>query len=468
MDSAPTKASLPKDPLSGISIAEFARRLRRGESTIEATVRDYLARIEALDPRLGAFEFVAADSALKSASALDGLLAAGCDLGPLMGVPIGIKDLFAVNGTPVTAGSRMDIADLVGNEGSFVKLLRKAGCVILGKTKTVEFAYGAAGTNTVRGTPWNPWDAEVHRAPGGSSSGSAVAVAAGLCAFAIGSDTGGSVRLPAALCGLFGLKTTVGLWPTDGVFPLSPTLDSIGLLTRSAQDGAIAFATLTGSAVPAPASLHALRLGRPVDFFFDDLDPAVAQCTESAITLLKEGGAAAIDVQVTNMRERETLFPTLLAPELIATLGQGRFEAGRHLMDPVVAARAARGMQVAASDYVKMLRRHQELKLIALTEMNGMDGWITPTTALLPVPITEFAGVERGLQMTAAMSRNSQPMNMFGQCGTTTPIHALGAPLPVGLQLSCRPFEEKNALSIALAFEERIGLPSAPELSGFL
>jgi aspartyl-tRNA(Asn)/glutamyl-tRNA(Gln) amidotransferase subunit A len=467
MSAAPTAAGLPRDPLSGIAIAEFARRLRRGEATIEATVRAYLARIEALDARLGAFEFVAGDSALKSAGALDRLLAAGCDLGPLMGLPIGVKDLFAVDGMPVTAGSRMDIADLVGPEGSFVKLLRKLGCVILGKTKTVEFASGA-GTNSVRGTPWNPWDAKTHRAPGGSSSGSAVAVAGGLCALAIGTDTGGSVRLPAALCGLFGLKTTVGLWPTDGVFALSPTLDSIGLLTRSAADGALAFATLTGRPVPGAASLRALRLGKPTEYIFDDLDPAVAQCTDAALRLLSASGAAIVDIEASHMRERETLFPILLPSELIATLGRERFEAGRHLMDPLVATRAARGLAVAAPDYVRMLRRHEELKKIALSRMNGLDGWIAPTTPLLPAPISEFAGVDRGLQMTAALSRNSQPMNMFGQCGTTTPIHALGAPLPVGLQLSCRPFDEDNALAIALAIEERVGLPSPPDLSDFL
>jgi aspartyl-tRNA(Asn)/glutamyl-tRNA(Gln) amidotransferase subunit A len=468
MGTAGTKTAPPKDPLTGISIAEFGRQLRRGELTIEATVQDYLIRIDTLDTRLGAFEFVAADSALESASALDRLLAAGCDLGPLMGVPIGIKDLFAVTGTPVTAGSRVDIADLVGAEGSFVKLLRRAGCVILGKTKTVEFAYGAAGTNSVRGTPWNPWDSQVHRAPGGSSSGSAVAVAAGLCAFAIGSDTGGSVRLPASLCGIFGLKTTVGLWPTDGVFPLSPTLDSIGLLTRSAEDAAIAFAVLTGRPIPTAASLRALRLGLPEEFFFDELDPTVAQCIDATMALLKESCAAITRIQATNMRERESLFPILLSSELVATLGRERFEAGRHLMDPVVAARAARGLEVAAVDYVRMLRRHQELKRIALTQMDGLDGWITPTTALLPIPISEFTGVDRGLQMTAATSRNSQPMNMFGQCGTSTPINSLGAHLPVGLQVSCRPFEEDHALAVALALEQRIGRPTAPDLSEFL
>jgi aspartyl-tRNA(Asn)/glutamyl-tRNA(Gln) amidotransferase subunit A len=166
----------------------------RTSRLLRRTVASYLAGIEQLDPKLGAYGHVNATRALDAARALDDLLAAGVDLGPLMGVPVAVKDLFAVDGTPTTAGSDLDVAELIGSDGSFVKGLRRAGCVILGKTKTVEFAFGAVGTNSVRGTPWNPADAQVHRIPGGSSSGSAVAVAAGLCAFAIGTDTGGSVR----------------------------------------------------------------------------------------------------------------------------------------------------------------------------------------------------------------------------------------------------------------------------------
>lgn len=237
--------TLAADPFDGCGLDEFGRRLRAGESSTTNVTRAYLSRIDALDPKLGAFEYVAADAALQQARAIDALLASGVDLGPLMGVPIAVKDLFAIKGMPVTAGSRMPLNDTIGAEGPFVKVLKRAGCIILGTTKTVECAFGAAGINSVRGTPWNPWDARTHRLPGGSSSGSAVAVAAGLCAFAIGTDTGGSVRVPAALCGIFGLKTTVGLWPTQGVFPLSRTLDSIGLLTRDAGDAASALAALT-------------------------------------------------------------------------------------------------------------------------------------------------------------------------------------------------------------------------------
>ena len=172
---------LPTDPFEPSGIMGFAERLRRGETTAEAATSAYLARIETLDPWLGAFEYVAWEQALASARALDELLAAGTDLGPLMGVPVAIKGLFAVDGTPTTAGSNLDVTEVVGPEGDFVKMLKRAGCVILGKTKTDEFALGTLGFNPSRGTPWNPWDAEAHRAPGGSSSGSAVAAVAGLC-----------------------------------------------------------------------------------------------------------------------------------------------------------------------------------------------------------------------------------------------------------------------------------------------
>ena len=306
------KVDLPPDPLCEITLAEFGSRLRRGALTIEEVTKAYLARIKRIDPRLGTYEFIATEPALRQAKALDQLLAAGTDLGPLMGVPVAIKDVFAVEGMPTAAGSQLDIAELIGTEGAFVQRLKRAGCVILGKTKTVEFAFGAAGINSVRGTPWNPWDPKIHRAPGGSSSGSAVAVATGLCAFAIGTDTGGSIRLPASFCGVFGLKATAGLWPADGIFPLAPALDSIGLLTRSAADAALAFATLAERLLPEPASFQGRRLGRVTGYLEERLDPRVLRCYEMAVDLLRQDGANVIDIEVPEAAERETIFPTLL------------------------------------------------------------------------------------------------------------------------------------------------------------
>jgi aspartyl-tRNA(Asn)/glutamyl-tRNA(Gln) amidotransferase subunit A len=460
--------TLAADPLDGLSIADYGRWLRSGRTTVTATVKAYLGRIERLDGRLGAYEFVAADGALAVATALDAMLRAGADLGPLMGVPVAVKDLLAVEGMPTTAGSNVEVGDLIGREGSFIRTLKRAGAVILGKAKTVEFALGAVGTNSVRGTPWNPHDADVQRIPGGSSSGPAVAVAAGLCGFAIGSDTGGSVRMPAALCGVFGLKTTVGLWPVDGVFPLSPTLDSLGLITRSAADASTIFHALIDLPEAAPATVAGLRLGKPRSYFYDGLDPAVASCTEAALARLAAAGAQVIEIEVPEAAEREALFPVILPAELIAGLGRARFERERPHMDPVVAARAAKGLDVAADQYIRALRRHRELIAVGQTRMAGLDGWVMPTSTLPPVPVAEFDDMQKALALAFSITRNSQPLNMFGQCGTSHPIHHLGSALPVGLQIAGAPNGEVPLLAVARAVEQVLGTPRAPDLSGFL
>lgn len=237
--------TMPRDPIAGLGIAGFAKALRQGKATSEQAVLDYLARIEVLDPLLQAYEQVDAERALATARAMDSLLTNGVDLGPLMGVPVSVKDLFIIDGIIPHVGSNLPIQEKLGREeGPFIRALKMSGCIILGTTRMVEFALGITGNSTSRGTPWNPWDDQHHRLPGGSSSGAGVALAAGLCALSIGSDTGGSVRVPAAMCGLFGLKTTAGLWPNNGVFPLEPNTDTIGLLTRSACDAALAFETL--------------------------------------------------------------------------------------------------------------------------------------------------------------------------------------------------------------------------------
>ncbi|MBU0723976.1 MAG: amidase [Alphaproteobacteria bacterium] len=457
---------LPSDPLAD-GIAAYGHQLRAGKITAEAATRAYLDRIKALNPKLGAFQLVMGPQALASARAIDKLLAAGTDLGPLMGVPVAVKDLFAIDGTPATAGTKLDVTDLIGTEGSFVKLLRKAGCIILGKTKTVEFALGATGVSTPRGTPWNPWDAKVARLPGGSSSGSAVATAAGLCGFAIGSDTGGSVRVPAALCGIFGLKTTVGLWATDGVFPLSPTFDTIGPLTKSAEDAAQIFAGLTERPVVKPAPLDGLRLGRPVGYFFDNLDKEVAKATDKALAALTKAGASIVDIEVPEAAERSAIFPIILPVELVAGLGRKRFKEGRRKMDKVVGARAAQGLDVGAPEYLHALYRTRDLEKIAADKMEGLDGWIMPTSPILPAPVEALSDPDTGGQYARLVTQNTQPGNLFRQSGTSTPIQAAGG-LPIGLQLLCPAFAEEKALSMALAMEKLFGKPAAPDLTGFM
>ncbi|MCG8508482.1 MAG: amidase [Rhodospirillales bacterium] len=455
---------LPNDPLAEGGIAGFQDRLRRAETSAEETCRAYLARIEALESRLGAFEHMAADSALELARRIDRDLGSGHDPGPLAGVPVVLKDLIEVSGMPTTAGSNVDVSDSIGPEGGFVKRLRKAGCVLLGKTKTVEFARGAAGISNVRGTPVNPWDLNTHRIPGGSSSGSAVAMAAGMCGFAVGTDTGGSVRGPASFCGVFGLKPSLGLWPTDGVFPNSPSFDTIGPMTRSAHDGAFVFAALTGTEMPEPASFEGLTFGRPENHFFDGLDEAVAEAVEAAIRAIEKAGAKIVPFDMPEVAERETILRAICARECIDGIGRERFLARRDDMDPVTVARTRVGLEVTDAEYREVRRLTKRLSGKVRDRMRGLDGLLTPTTTLLAPTVADITDLESGLELEARLGLNTHPVSFFGLCSTTSPIqHLTGAPLPIGLQMVCPGGEDAKLMSLARAFEDLVGPPPVPD-----
>ena len=462
-----TVTVLPPDPLEPGGIAGFGDGLRKGGITAEAATAAYLARIEVLDPELQAFEHVAADMALAQARAMDGLLAAGTDLGPLMGVPVAVKDLLAIDGMPTTAGSNVDVTDLIGGEGGFIKLLKRCGCVILGKATLVEFAFGALGIN-LRRTPWNPWDATTHRLPGGSSSGSGVAMAAGLCGFAIGSDTGGSVRLPSAFCGTYGLRTAPGLWPGDGFLPLVPTLDTIGPLTRSAADGAIVMGALTGRPPATAAPLDGLRLGKPVDVFYDDLDESVERCMAGVLADLEKAGVEIVPVDLPETRERETYFPMAMPVNAIAVIGRERFLDIRERMDPIVAIRCAAGLDVQAAEYLRLEARRAELCRIAQAKMQRLDGWVTPTIAMAAPPVADFDDPEANMRMTFAITQATQPGSMYDLCASSSPIHMYGSDLPVGLQVLCQKDRLDQAISIGLAIEKVTGPPPRADVGPFL
>jgi aspartyl-tRNA(Asn)/glutamyl-tRNA(Gln) amidotransferase subunit A len=459
---------LPDDPMGGQDIAALAEAIRSGRTTAERVTRACLDRIARLDPALGAFEHVAPEAAISAAREVDAAIAAGRDPGPLCGVPVAVKDLLAVEGMPTTGGSLVDVSDLCGAEGTFVGRLRATGAVILGKTRTVELAFGATGINLVRGTPWNPADAGAHRIPGGSSSGSAVAVAAGLAAFAIGSDTGGSVRNPAALCGIFGLKTTYGLWPTDGVIPLAPSFDSIGLLTRSAADARTVFAALEGSAPPALPDVSGLRLARPTGYPLPAdaaIDAEVAAAFDAALDRLARRGVTITDVAVPEAAERETIFPLAFAVELMERFGLERFEANRDRLDPVVAVRLERAIGADMKAYHAAIARHRALVGIMRDRMAGLDGWIMPTTLITAPKVEDFSDPDRGLQLTMGITRNTQPANLFGQCAVSLPLP--GTRLPVGLQLVAAPGRDAELIALACAVAEVTGSPPLPDVRAF-
>jgi len=457
--------ALPIDPFDGISIAEFGKRLRRGETSCVAVTTAYLKRIARLDPKIGAFVYVTDGQALATARAMDRLLAAGTDLGPLMGIPISLKDLFTVDGTPVTVGSKMDISDLVEPEGTLVKRLKRAGCVILGKNTQTELSLAI---NLKINPPWNPSDPVTKRISGASSNGSAAALAAGLSAFTVGSDAGGSVRQPASLNGVFAYKATTSYLPTDGGFPLSTTMDSIGIFANSAGDAATILGSLTKQDPPETLSVNGLRLGKPVNHFFENLHPMVEACVDKALTALEQAGVELVPISIPEVAEMDLVSSELVPAELIATLGRDRFLQHKDIVDPVAFERASGGLEMLAIDYIRMLRRHHALIEIAREHMHGLDGWITPTTPLPPMPVADFATKESAAQWNLQINVNGRPGNLFGQCGVSIPIHLLGASLPVGLQIMCPPDHDRRLLSIARGIEGVIGRPPKPNMEKFL
>jgi aspartyl-tRNA(Asn)/glutamyl-tRNA(Gln) amidotransferase subunit A len=440
---------LPDNPFANLTLTEYGVKLRRGDTSAEQVTVVLLHRIDALNPKLGAFIFVAREQALAAARKMDKLLRASTDLGPLMGVPVAIKDLFFVDGMPPTAGSRLDVSGIVRAEGPLVQALKRGGAIILGKTWTSEFALG--GINFIQRVPWNPCDAEVHRTPGGSSGGSAVATAAGLCPFALGSDTGGSVRMPAALCGVFGHKFSSKAFPLDGIFPLSPTLDSPGVFTATARDAVTVWTALTGEETNANPPLKGLRFGKPAPLFYDELDAEVAQGLDAALERLARAGAEIIAVEVPEIAEFEAVFGRIVPVELVDILGRERVRKNLDLFDPVTRARFSTVLDLPANDGNAARARQSVLRDAVQKRMAGCDAWITPTTPLLPGPLSAYSTLEAALAWNRRALRNTRPGNVFDQCGVSLPLP--GAALPVGMQVLCPAMQDAKLLALACAIE---------------
>jgi len=456
-------SNLPLDPLAEHGLKGFAKDFRAGKVTSEAVTKIYLERIEKLDSKLGAFESVSAESAIATAKAMDLLIKSGTDLGPLMGVPIAVKDVFVISQMPgPKVGSNLDLSATLGTEeGTFIQALRKTGCVFLGQTKAVELCLGITGHSTPRGTPWNPSDMENHRAPGGSSSGSGVAMAAGLCAFAIGSDSGGSVRVPAAFNGVFGIKTTAGFWPVDGAFPLDPRVDSIGLITRSAKDALLAFNTISSvlfgcnyDSRPTGPRLNRLCFGVPENHFFDNINPQISDAFQQTNARLKEKGCLLENIVVPEAPERAGYFPVSMPASLLSVLGKENFLAQKHLMDPVIAKRIESGLESKAYDFLALEDKRTQSRKRVAEQFTGYDAWVSPTTADFPPLLSELEDPEKGLRLALGMTQNTQPANYLGLCAASLPLPVDS--LPIGYQLMGAPNTDQRLLEIAVELENTI------------
>jgi aspartyl-tRNA(Asn)/glutamyl-tRNA(Gln) amidotransferase subunit A len=448
------------------SAGELARRIARGELTSTAVVAASLARIRAHDGWLHAFHTVFADEAMAAAEAADRMLRAGWRLGPLHGVPVAVKDLMDIAGKVTTNGSPLLAQRVAQRSARMVELLQGAGAIIVGKTHMVQFALGAWGTNEHMGTPRNPWDAKSHRTPGGSSSGSAVAVAAGLVPLAIGSDTGGSVRVPAAFCGITGFKATAGAIDTMGVLPLSTTLDSIGVFARGAEDAALLHAVLAedrtllpGAALTLPpVNLRGLRVARLAGADLEGVAPDILAAYEAALEVFVREGA---HVTVLTMpRPLDTFAQTasaIMLSEAAAEWGDLAADAGA-AMDASVRPRIVAGARLSAVDYVRATRQRAEWKRQFAALLAHSDVLLTPTTTTSAVPV---AGVDHGV----APVRYTRILNLLDMCGASVPAGFDRDGLPLGLQIAGAGGRDAEVLAVASAFQRCTSFHrSRPEL----
>jgi aspartyl-tRNA(Asn)/glutamyl-tRNA(Gln) amidotransferase subunit A len=396
---------------------------------------------------------VYAEPARAAADAADARAKSGISLGPLDGAIVSIKDLFDVKGEPTRAGSKiLKDAPPATADAPVVRRLRAAGAVIVAKTSMSEFAFSGVGMNPHYGTPGNPADRA--RVPGGSSSGAAVAAADRMCDIAIGSDTGGSTRIPAALCGVVGYKATKSRISTEGAFPLSYTLDSIGPLARSVAECAAADAVMAGDEfTPLEAApLSGLRFGIPQGLPLRDLDDTVIKAFTAALKKLGEAG-----VRVTDE-------PMPLIDAMIAATARGPLAAieafaihRKHLktraadFDPNVRARVERGGTVSAADYIDMLRDRARLVRAMDAQLAGLDALVLPTTPIVAPTIAEMHDPDTFNTKNMLLLRNPLIWNFFDNCAISLPLPRNG--LPVGLMLVARNGADRRLFAIAAAVE---------------
>lgn len=452
------------------SITSLSSRIASGSTTPVKVAGELLDRIGRLDGRLHAFIKVMPDHALAQAHAAEAALKSGAKSGPLTGIPYAAKDLFDVKGVPTTAGTHLLANNIAREDCTVVRKLDAAGMVLLGKTHTVQFAYGAAGLNHDHGTPHNPWHAEPH-VPGGSSSGSAVAVAAGLVPFALGTDTGGSVRVPAALCGIVGLKTTVGRISRAGVYPLCWTLDSVGPITRSVEDAALVYQAMQGSDArdtsTAGMAVHdtlrelrdgvkGLRIAFAETTFFDDLDPEVEKAVRETGKVF-----AALGAQVTSLAVPEVAAAWaerhrgLLIPAEGCVANRAFLDDHLDELDPVIGPRMLTGRTLSAPDYFLLLRRYAELREQVRATLRDVDALIVPTTMVPARPVAALeASAQAYLDHNMRYHRNTGIGNILNLCGVSLSCGFSAAGLPIGLQVYAKPFHEDMALRVAYAYEQ--------------
>lgn len=449
--------------LSSESVRQLASSVRSGARTFADIADEAIAN---RSDDLGAYRHTNDDQVRAHAEMADQALAAGDDRGVLMGLPISAKDLYGVPGFPVHAGSPNALPDEFTKAGPVIASFQEQLAVIAGKTHTVEFAFGGLGTNPHLRTPKNPWDANDHRVPGGSSSGAGVSLCEGSAVLALGTDTAGSVRIPAAMTGKVGLKTTAKRWSLDGIVPLSPTLDTAGVLANSVDDAVIAFAAID----PRTSGLEALEssfggidvsgltLGRCDRLFFDDLSPGVGEVVEEAIGELTAAGSSLTAMDLPEVDASYELF-TRGGP---VSIEFHRFLSTRlpewiETLDPNVRARVGDAAQLPESEYQQRLTNMAAWGATVDERLAAVDVLVAPTVSLTAPTIAEVSTKEGYGPRNLAVLRNTSIANYLGLCAITLPVGLDQAGIPVGLMLMARGGTDERLLGVAREFEKVLG-----------
>jgi len=424
--------------------------------TAEQITDACLRHIEEDNPRLNAFILTMADSARQRAREADRELAAGRDRGPLHGVPISVKDLIDVAGTATTAASRVREGHMAAHDAAVIVALREAGAVLIGKTNLHEFAFGTTNEESAYGPARNPHD--VSRSPGGSSGGSAASVAAGMALATLGTDTGGSIRIPAAACGIVGLKPRYGELSTDGIVPLSRRLDHVGPLACTVADASLVYRALCGRSrpkPPAPVPIAGLRLAVPRPYFCDLLDDEVHTAFEAAIARLRAAGARVTDVAIRDANLTATIYLHLVLADAAAyhaaTLERvpERYSAGVRL-------RLEMGRYVQAEDYARALEGQEILRREVDIALAGQDALLLPTLPIVAPPIgaVSLQIGEVTEPVRNLMLRLTQLFDVTGHPAIALPIQSTRTGLPCSAQLVGA--QTDDLLSVALACEPQI------------
>ena len=447
-----------------MTIDEFGRKLRAREVTALEFTDTCLRRIGELQPRLNAFITVMAEAARRDAQAADRELASGIDRGPLHGVPIAVKDLIDIKGVPTTAASRVREGHVAAADAPVVASLREAGAVLIGKTNLDEFAFGTTSENSAFGPVRHPIDPS--RSPGGSSGGSAVAVAAGMALAALGSDTGGSIRIPAAACGITGLKPSLGEIPTDGVVPLSRTFDHLGPFARTVHDARLVYRVMLGRAgshgsadcgdrvADLVRSATHLRLAVPRGYLTDLLDGDVRTRFDAAITALRGAGAQISDAAIPHASSTPAVYVHIHASEG-ATYHSRTLDTHADRYIPAVRRRLELGRYVLAQDYVRATDGRERLRAEVDAALADCDALLLPTLPIPAPPIGAEHLVINGAEepVRALMLRLTQLFNVTGHPAISIPCGATPGGLPCGLQLVGHRHRTEALLSVAAECE---------------